>query len=72
MKNVKIMDKKHILSWHYFFITLAFSTPGYTQTLQDAVQQTIDKNPEILSASSERLAVEEEISQARGRIFSHC
>ena len=46
-----------------------FSATIQAQTLQQAIQQTINENPEIQSAKSERLAVEEEISQARAGYF---
>ncbi len=39
------------------------------QTLQEAIQQTINENPEIQSEKSERLAVEHEISQAKSGYF---
>jgi len=39
------------------------------QTLQEAIQQTINENPEIQSEKSERLAVEHEISQAKAGYF---
>ena len=45
---------------------LAFSlSAANAETLQDAIQYTINENPEIQSAKSERLAVEQEISQAK-------
>ena len=47
----------------------AFSAVIKAQTLQQAIQQTINENPEVQSAKSERLAVEEEISQARAGYF---
>lgn len=39
------------------------------QSLQEAIQWTVDNNPQIQSAKSERLAVEQEISQARAGYF---
>jgi adhesin transport system outer membrane protein len=39
------------------------------ETLQDAIQYTVNENPEIQSAKSERLAVEQEISQAKAGYF---
>jgi len=39
------------------------------QSLQEAVQLTINENPEIQTARSERLAVEQEIDQARASYF---
>ena len=49
--------------------SFAFSPTILAQSLQQAIQQTINENPEIQSAKSERLAVEEEISQARAGYF---
>ena len=49
---------------------LAFSlSAANAETLQDAIQYTINENPEIQSAKSERLAVEQEISQAKAGYF---
>jgi len=39
------------------------------QSLQQAIQKTIDENPQIQSAKSDRSAVEQEISQARSGYF---
>ena len=39
------------------------------QSLQEAIQQTINENPEIQSAKAERLAVEHEIDQAKSGYF---
>ena len=39
------------------------------ETLQDAIQYTVNENPEIQSAKSERLAVEQEISQVKAGYF---
>jgi len=49
---------------------LAFSLNTATaETLQGAIQYTVDENPEIQAAKSERLAVEQEISQAKAGYF---
>lgn len=49
---------------------LAFSLSAVNaETLQDAIQYTINENPEIQAAKSERLAVEQEISQAKAGYF---
>ncbi len=48
---------------------LAFSANISAQTLPGAVQLTIDENPEIQTAKSERLAVEQEIDQAKSNYF---
>ncbi|MEQ1528286.1 MAG: TolC family outer membrane protein [Methylococcales bacterium] len=42
---------------------------SYGQSLHEAVQQTINENPEIQAAKDERLAVEEQISQAKAGYF---
>jgi len=49
-------------------LAISFGT-AYAETLQDAVQYTINENPEIQSAKSERLAVEQEISQVKAGYF---
>jgi len=48
---------------------LAISVSVSAQTLQESVQLTIDENPEIQTAKSERLAVEQEIGQAKSSYF---
>ena len=49
---------------------LAFSlNTAVAETLQEAIQYTVNENPEIQSAKSERLAVEQEISQAKAGYF---
>ncbi|MBL4743216.1 MAG: TolC family outer membrane protein [Cycloclasticus sp.] len=49
---------------------LALSIGAATaETLQDAIQYTVNENPEIQSAKSERLAVEQEISQVKAGYF---
>jgi adhesin transport system outer membrane protein len=62
-------NKKNHLILCNFILLLLLPVSAISQTLQGAVQQTIDKNPEILEAGSVRLAVEEEISQARAGYF---
>ena len=42
---------------------------AHADSLQEAIQYTINENPEVQSASSERLAVEQEISQAKAGFF---
>ncbi|PHR50762.1 TolC family outer membrane protein [Cycloclasticus sp.] len=49
-------------------LALSYSSV-YSETLQNAVQHTINENPQIQSAKSERLAVEQEISQAKAGYF---
>lgn len=48
-----------------YSISLTFISAASAQTMQEAVQQTINENPEIQSARSERSAVSYEIDQAR-------
>lgn len=49
---------------------LALSIGAVTaETLHDAIQYTVNENPEIQSAKSERLAVEHEISQVKAGYF---
>jgi len=50
-------------------ISCFISTVSFAQTLQQAVQLTIDENPEIQSIKSEKLAVEQEIDQAKSKYF---
>jgi len=50
-------------------VFFAFSVTTQAQSLKQAIQQTINENPEIQSAKSERLAVEQQISQARASYF---
>jgi len=64
LSRVSIMKLKNLL-----FISIAanslYSPLLSAQTMQEAVQQTINENPEIQSARSERSAVTYEIDQAR-------
>jgi len=50
-------------------VASSFVTIVSAQTLQEAIQRTINENPEIQSEKSERLAVEHEISQAKAGYF---
>ena len=50
-------------------VGMAFSAVGHAQSLQEAIQLTINENPEIQAKRSERRAVEEQISQARAGFF---
>ncbi|MCK5867179.1 MAG: TolC family outer membrane protein [Mycoplasmataceae bacterium] len=50
-------------------IASLFSANVHAQTLQEAVQQTINENPDIQSLRSERSAVSFEIDQARAGYF---
>ncbi len=46
-----------------------FSVTTTAQTLQEAIQQTINENPQIQAAKSERSAVEQEVNQAISGYF---
>jgi len=48
---------------------LLLSSLVSAQTLQEAIQKTIDENPQIQSAKSERSAVANEINQAKSAYF---
>ena len=63
------MDKVHQLNLSGLIFFLVYSTTVSAQSLQEAVQLTLRENPEIQSATSERLAVEQQISQARAGYF---
>lgn len=52
-----------------FIASLLLSQFTFAQTLQEAIQKTVDENPEIQSTKSERSAVEQEISQAKAGYF---
>jgi adhesin transport system outer membrane protein len=49
--------------------TIVFSSTVSAQSLKEALQQTVNENPEVQSAKDERLAVEQEIDQARAGYF---
>lgn len=48
-----------------YSLIIAFMSAASAQTMQEAVQQTINENPEIQSARSDRSAVTYEIDQAK-------
>lgn len=50
-------------------LAIGITTVAHADTLQDAVNATIKTNPDILAAVNERLAVSEEINQARAGYF---
>ncbi len=50
-------------------VGIALSSTVSAQSLKEALQQTVNENPEIQSAKDERLAVEAEIDQARAGYF---
>jgi adhesin transport system outer membrane protein len=49
--------------------SFTYSTTVSAQSLQEAIQQTVNENPEIQSEKAERVAVEHEISQAKAGYF---
>ena len=57
------------LSLSSLIVGSAIAPMSSAQTLQEAIQLTINENPEIQSEKSERLAVEHEISQAKAGYF---
>ncbi len=63
------MNYRSLLFWIAIVSSSTFSATSIAQTLQEAIQQTINENPEIQSAKSERSAVEQEISQAMAGYF---
>ena len=63
------MDLKFALSVSSLVVSGLFATQASAQSLQEAIQKTINENPEIQSAKSERLAVENEIDQAKAKYF---
>jgi adhesin transport system outer membrane protein len=50
-------------------VSIALVSAVSAQTLQEALQQTIDENPEIMTSRDERLAAEQEIDQAKAGYF---
>ena len=48
---------------------LSLSQPAYSQTINEAVDQTIQSNPTILAESSRRLSVDQTIDQARAGYY---
>ena len=63
------MKLKHPLSISSLIAFSLFSTQVSAQSLQEAIQRTIDENPQIQSAKSERAAIEQEIDQAKSAYF---
>lgn len=49
--------------------SIALSSTVSAQSLKEALQQTVNENPEIQASKDERLAVEQEIDQARAGYF---
>lgn len=48
---------------------LALSAPLKAQPLKDAVEQTLQTSPDVLSTAHRRLSIDQEIKQARGGYF---
>ncbi len=63
------MNLKHRLNLSTLIVIGLFSSQLAAQSLQQAIQKTIDENPSIQSAKSERSAVENEIDQAKSGYF---
>lgn len=64
-----MMKIKTVLNISSLVTSIAFSSVVSAQTLQEAIQKTVNENPEIQSEKNERLAVEQEISQAKSGYF---
>lgn len=64
-----MMKITSILSISSLVTSFAFSSVLSAQTLQEAIQKTVNENPEIQSEKNERLAVEQEINQAKAGYF---
>jgi len=63
------MNLKYSLTVSSIIICQLFPSFSSAQTLQQAIQRTIDENPQIQAAKSERSAVANEISQAKSAYF---
>jgi adhesin transport system outer membrane protein len=63
------MRAPQLLKLSCISVGLALAANVFAQSLPEAVQLTIDENPEIQSARSERLAVEQEVDQAKSSYF---
>ncbi len=63
------MKNKLNLAGSILFAASFFSPTSSALTLQQAIQKTIDQNPEIQSKKSERSAVEQQIDQAKSSYF---
>ena len=63
------MRAPQLLKLSCISVGLALAVNVFAQSLPEAVQLTIDENPEIQSARSERLAVEQEVDQAKSSYF---
>ena len=48
---------------------MALSAPLKAQPLKDAVEQTLQTSPDVLSTAHRRLSIDQEIKQARGGYF---
>jgi len=63
------MNLKHLLQISSLVAYSLTPTQSSAQSLQEAIQKTINENPQIQSTKSERLAVEHEINQAKSAYF---
>lgn len=64
MKNRKILAALAIPC-----LGLALSAPLKAQPLKDAVEQTLQTSPDVLSTAHRRLSIDQEIKQAKGGYF---
>lgn len=67
--NTKISDIKTKFGVGVVIAGLMLSSAVSAQSLQQAIQKTVDENPQIQSAKAERRAVEQEIRQAKSGYF---
>jgi adhesin transport system outer membrane protein len=63
------MKLKTVLNIGSLVTSVAFSSVLSAQSLQEAIQLTVDENPEIQSEKAAKLAVEQEILQAKAGYF---
>lgn len=63
------MDTKVKTGVASIIASIALSSAVSAQSLKDAVQQTINENPEVQAAKDERLAVEQQIDEAKASYF---
>ena len=63
------MKIKTVLNIGSLVTSVAFSSVLSAQSLQEAIQKTVNENPEIQSEKAQRVAVEQEIHQAKAGYF---
>lgn len=63
------MKIKTVLNIGSLVTSVAFSSVLSAQSLQEAIQKTVNENPEIQSEKAQRVAVEQEVTQAKAGYF---